>query len=174
MGKGLLKSACINARRARATAFPYKGAPFHIRGREGGLSEPRARLVNKSAPRQKNYLIKGFKGRVQARAAYVSVYINIYMYVGKAKLARRTNFSFRLGQILTAVQACLSRALCPSNFQIWAAVAGLGVKLSWDLARLRVFSQVSQGPSGAARGTVRACRIIWTTGSLGVDARAAR
>ena len=29
---------CINARRARATAFPYKG-------REGGLSEPRARLV---------------------------------------------------------------------------------------------------------------------------------
>ena len=31
---------CINARRARATAFPYKDA-----GREGGLSVPRARLV---------------------------------------------------------------------------------------------------------------------------------
>ena len=30
-------TGCINARRARATAFP---------GREGGLSEPRARLVN--------------------------------------------------------------------------------------------------------------------------------
>ena len=29
---------CINARRARATAF--------LAGREGGLSEPRARLVN--------------------------------------------------------------------------------------------------------------------------------
>ena len=33
---------CINARRARATAFPYKES---LAGREGGLSEPRARLV---------------------------------------------------------------------------------------------------------------------------------
>ena len=33
------ESVCINARRTRATAFPYK---------EGGLSEPRARLVKES------------------------------------------------------------------------------------------------------------------------------
>ena len=36
-------NACINARRARATAFP-------VSGREGGLSEPRARLVKYNAP----------------------------------------------------------------------------------------------------------------------------
>ena len=34
---------CINARRARATAFPYH--PYNMY-KEGGLSEPRARLVN--------------------------------------------------------------------------------------------------------------------------------
>ena len=38
--------ACINARRARATAFPHIFA-----GREGGLSEPRARLVKPTALR---------------------------------------------------------------------------------------------------------------------------
>ena len=36
----LSRNFCINARRARATAFPYR--------REGGLSEPRARLVKRN------------------------------------------------------------------------------------------------------------------------------
>ena len=44
-----LRIRCINARRARATAFPYKA----VAGREGGLSEPRARLVNRIRPRER-------------------------------------------------------------------------------------------------------------------------
>ena len=41
--------------------------------------------------------------------------------------------------------------------------AGLGVMLSWDLARLRVFSQVSQGPvsrEGIRVWRARRCSII--------------
>ena len=51
--------SCINARRARATAFPY------IAGREGGLSEPRARLVNKISPNISHINILFWQGQAR-------------------------------------------------------------------------------------------------------------